>query len=69
MAKHKKLRENVFFKHKGHLFKLLEAINFGTKSSPVLKIKGVPTHVYKPTFVRCLLFPLNGGYDDYLNLS
>lgn len=43
MAKHrhKKPRINVFFRNKGHLFKLLEAINFGSKSSPELKIKGL----------------------------
>lgn len=39
MSKHKNPRVNVFFKHKGHLFKLFEAINFGSKSSPELKIK------------------------------
>ncbi len=41
MSKHKKPRVNVFFRHKGHLFKLLEAINFGSKSSPELKVKGL----------------------------
>ena len=39
MSKHKNPRVNVFFNHKGHLFKLFEAINFGSKSSPELKIK------------------------------
>lgn len=41
MSKHKNPRVNVFFKHKGLLFKLFEAINFGSKSSPELKIKGL----------------------------
>ena len=39
--KHKKPRVKVYFRHKGHLFRLLEAINFGSKSSPELKIKGL----------------------------
>lgn len=39
--KHKNPRVKVYFRHKGHLFKLCEAINFGTKSSPELKIKGL----------------------------
>lgn len=39
--KHKNPRVNVYFRYKGHLFKLLEAINFGTKSEPQLKIKGL----------------------------
>lgn len=39
--KHKNPRVKVYFRHKGHLFKLFEAINFGTKSSPELKIKGL----------------------------
>ncbi len=39
--KHKNPRVNVYFRHKGHLFKLLEAINFGTKNEPQLKIKGL----------------------------
>jgi len=39
--KHKNPRVKVYFRHKGHLFKLIEAINFGTKSSPELKIKGL----------------------------
>lgn len=39
--KHKNPRVNVYFRHKGHLFKLFEAINFGTKSEPQLKIKGL----------------------------
>lgn len=43
MAKHrhKKPRVNVLFRYKGHIFKLFEAINFGSKSSPELKIKGL----------------------------
>lgn len=41
MSKHKNPRVNVFFRHKGHLFKLFETINFGSKSSPELKIKGL----------------------------
>ena len=39
--KHKNPRTNVYFKYKGNCFKLLEAINFGSKSSPELKIKGL----------------------------
>ena len=39
--KHKSPRVKVYFKYKGHLIKLLEAINFGTKSEPELKIKGL----------------------------
>ncbi len=39
--KHKNPRVKVYFRHKGHLFKLFEAINFGTKSEPQLKIKGL----------------------------
>lgn len=31
----------MYFKYKGNCFKLLEAINFGSKSSPELKIKGL----------------------------
>ena len=38
MSKHKNPRVNVFFRHKGRIFKLFEAINFGSKSSPELKI-------------------------------
>lgn len=37
--KHKNPRVNVFFRHQSHFFKLFEAINFGSKSSPELKIK------------------------------
>ena len=37
--KHKNPRVNVYFKYKGNCFKLLEAINFGSKSAPELKIK------------------------------
>lgn len=39
--KHKKPRVKVYFRHKGHLFRLLEAINFGSKSAPELKIIGL----------------------------
>lgn len=39
--KHKNPRVKVYFRHKGHLFKLFEAINFGSKSEPQLKIKGL----------------------------
>lgn len=39
--KHKNPRVKVYFRHKGHYFRLLEAINFGSKSSPELKIKGL----------------------------
>jgi len=39
--KHKNPRVNVYFKYKGSYFKLLEAINFGTKTAPELKIKGL----------------------------
>lgn len=39
--KHKNPRVKVYFRHKGHYFKLLEAINFGSKSTPELKIKGL----------------------------
>lgn len=39
--KHKNPRVKVFFWYKGHLFRLLEAINFGSKSAPELKIKGL----------------------------
>lgn len=39
--KHKNARVKVYFRHKGHYFRLLEAINFGSKSSPELKIKGL----------------------------
>lgn len=43
--KHKNPRVKVYFRHKGHYFRLLEAINFGSKSSPELKIKGL-TEIY-----------------------
>lgn len=39
--KHKKLRGKVFFKYKGNCYKLFEAINFGTKISPELKLTGL----------------------------
>jgi len=41
MARHKNPRVKVYFRHKGHLFRLLEAINFGSESTPELKIKGL----------------------------
>ena len=39
--KHKNPRVKVYFRYKGHYFSLLEAINFGSKTSPELKIKGL----------------------------
>ena len=39
--KHKNHRVHVYFRLRGHFFKLLEAINFGTKKTPELKIKGL----------------------------
>ena len=39
--KHKNPRVNVYFRYNGNCYKLLEAINFGTKTSPELKIKGL----------------------------
>lgn len=39
--KHKKPRVKVYFQYKGKCFRLLEAINFGTKATPELKIKGL----------------------------
>jgi len=39
--KHKNPRVKVYFRHKGNYFKLFEAINFGTNTSPELKIKGL----------------------------
>lgn len=39
--KHKNPRAKVYFQYKGRCFRLLEAINFGSKSSPELKIKGL----------------------------
>lgn len=39
--KHKNPRVKVYFRYKRHFFRLLEAINFGSKSSPELKIKGL----------------------------
>lgn len=39
--KHRNPRVKVYFRHKRHLFKLFEAINFGMKSEPQLKIKGL----------------------------
>lgn len=39
--KHKNPRVNIYFKYKGRVFKLLEAVNFGSKAEPELKIKGL----------------------------
>lgn len=39
--KHKNPRVKVFFRYRGRCFRLLEAINFGTKTAPELKIKGL----------------------------
>ena len=39
--KHKNPRVKVYFQYKGKCFRLLEAINFGTKATPELKIKGL----------------------------
>lgn len=39
--KHKNPRVKVYFRYKGRCFRLLEAINFGTKTTPELKIKGL----------------------------
>ncbi len=39
--KHKNPRVKVYFRYNGRYFRLLEAINFGTKTSPELKIKGL----------------------------
>ena len=39
--KHKNPRLKVYFQYKGRYFRLLEAINFGTKTTPELKIKGL----------------------------
>ena len=46
--KHKNPRVKVFFRYKGKIYRLLEAINFGTKTEPELKIKGL-TETYLPT--------------------
>ena len=39
--KHKKSRVKVYFRYKENCYKLLEAINFGTRTSPELKINGL----------------------------
>ena len=39
--KHNNPRVKVYFQYKGRYFRLLEAINFGTKTTPELKIKGL----------------------------
>lgn len=46
--KHKNPRVKVYFRYKGRCFRLLEAINFGTKTTPELKIKGL-TETYLQT--------------------
>lgn len=39
--KHKKPRVKVYFRYNENCYKLLEAINFGTRTSPELKINGL----------------------------
>ncbi len=39
--RHKNPRVKVYFRYKGRCFRLLEAINFGSKTTPELKIKGL----------------------------
>ena len=39
--KHKNPRVKVYFRYRGRNYRLLEAINFGTKETPELKIKGL----------------------------
>ena len=39
--KHKKTRVGVYFQYNGSSYKLFEAINFGTKTEPELKIKSL----------------------------
>ena len=46
--RHKNPRVKVYFRYKGRCFRLLEAINFGSKTSPELKIKGL-TETYLQT--------------------
>ena len=46
--RHKNPRIKVYFRYKGRCFRLMEAINFGTKTSPELKIKGL-TETYLQT--------------------
>ena len=46
--KHKNPRVKVYFQYRGRYFRLLEAINFGTKNTPELKIKGL-TEIYLQT--------------------
>lgn len=46
--RHKNPRVKVYFRYKGRCFRLLEAINFGTKTTPELKIKGL-TETYLQT--------------------
>lgn len=45
--KHKNPRVKVYFRNKGRCFRLLEAINFGSKSSPELKIKGLTETTFR----------------------
>ena len=46
--KHKNPRVKVYFRYRERNFRLLEAINFGTKTTPELKIKGL-TETYLQT--------------------
>lgn len=46
--KHKNPRVKVYFRYKGRCYRLMEAINFGTKTSPELKIKDL-TETYLQT--------------------
>lgn len=46
--KHKNPRVKVYFRYKGKCYRLLEAINFGSKTEPELKIKGL-TETYMQT--------------------
>lgn len=46
--RHKNPRVKVYFQYKGRYFRLLEAINFGSKTTPELKIKGL-TETYLQT--------------------
>ena len=46
--RHKNPRVKVYFRYKGRCFRLLEAINFGSKTTPELKIKGL-TETYLQT--------------------
>ena len=46
--RHKNPRVKVYFRYKGRCFRLLEAINFGSETTPELKIKGL-TETYLQT--------------------